>query len=57
MAVPYYLYLVLKMPTENGVLTIRGNVYTAYTCEEESFKISKVIDLSVWMAETTTQGA
>jgi hypothetical protein len=29
MVVPHYSYLVLKMPTEHGVLTLRGNVYTA----------------------------
>jgi len=57
MAVPHYSYLVLKMPTEKGVLTVRGNVYTAYTCEEESFKITEAIDLSIRMAETATQAA
>jgi len=36
MAVPHYSYLVLKMPTEKGVLTVRGNVYTAYTYEEKA---------------------
>jgi len=45
------------MPTEKSVLTIRGNVYTAYTCEEESFKITEAIDLSIWMAETVSQAA
>ena len=55
MVVPHYSYLVLKMPTEKGVLTIRGNVYTAYTYEEESFKITEAIDLSIWMTETATQ--
>ena len=54
-AVLHYSYLVLKMRIEKGVLTIRGNVYTAYTCEEESFKITKVIDLSIRMVETVTQ--
>ena len=43
------------MPTEKGVLTIRGNVYTTYTCEEESFKITEAIDVSIRMAETVTQ--
>jgi len=52
MAVPHYSYLVLKMPTEKGVLTMRGNVYTAYTYKEESFKITEAIDLSIRMAET-----
>ena len=55
MAVPHYSYLVLKMPTEKGVLTIRGNVCTTYTCEEESFKITEEIDLSIRMAETIAQ--
>jgi len=57
MAVPHYSYLVLKIPTEKGVLTVRGNVYTTYTCEEESFKITEAIDLSIRMAETVTQAA
>ena len=55
MADPHYSYLVLKMPTEKGILTIRGNVYTAYTCEEESLKITKAINLSIRMAETAAQ--
>jgi hypothetical protein len=54
MAVPHYSYLVVKMPTEKSVLTLRGNVYTAYTCEEESFRVTEAIDLSVRMVETTT---
>jgi len=55
MAVPYYSYLVLKMPTEKGVLAIRGNIYMAYICKEERFKITEAIDLSIRMAETVTQ--
>jgi len=55
MAVLHYSYLVLKMPTEKGVLTVSGNVYTAYTCEEESFRVTEAIDLSIRMAETVAQ--
>jgi hypothetical protein len=40
------------VPTEKGVLTLRGNVYIAYTYEEESFKVIEAIDLSVCMKET-----
>jgi len=43
------------MPTEKVFLTVRGNVYTAYTCEEESFKITKAIDLSIRMVDTVAQ--
>jgi muramoyltetrapeptide carboxypeptidase LdcA involved in peptidoglycan recycling len=52
MAIPHYSYLVLKMPTEQGVLTLKGNVYTAYTCEEESFKVAEATDLSIHMEQT-----
>jgi hypothetical protein len=50
--VPHYSYLVLKMPTKHGVLTLRGNVYTAYTCEEIGFKVAKATDLSICMEQT-----
>jgi hypothetical protein len=52
MVVPHYSYLVLKMPTEHDVLTLRGNVYTAYTYEEEGFKVAKGTDLSIRMEQT-----
>ena len=52
MAIPHYMYLVLKMPTEKGVLTLRGNIYATYTCEDDSFKIAEAHDLSIRMAET-----
>jgi len=48
MAVPHYSYLVLKMPTEKGILTVRGNVYTTHTCEEESFKIIEATSRFAW---------
>jgi hypothetical protein len=52
MVVPHYSYLVLKMPTEHSVLTLRGNVYTAYTCEEEGFQVVEATDLLIRMAQT-----
>jgi hypothetical protein len=56
MVVPHYRYLVLKMPTEKGVLTLRGNVFVAYTCEEDSFRVAKAHDLSLCMAATMMEG-
>jgi hypothetical protein len=55
MAVPHYRYLVLKMPTEKGVLTLRGNVFVAYTCEEDNFRIAEAHDLSLRMTATTME--
>jgi hypothetical protein len=51
-AVPHYSYLVLKMPTKHGILTLRGNVYTAYTYEEEGFKVAEATDLLIRMEQT-----
>jgi hypothetical protein len=55
MATPRYRYLVLKMPIEKGVLTLRGNVFVAYSCEEDSFRVAKAHDLSLRMAATTME--
>jgi hypothetical protein len=55
MAVPNYRYLLLKMPAEKGVLTLRGNVFIAYTCEEDSFHIAEAHDLSLCMAAMTME--
>jgi hypothetical protein len=55
MVVPHYRYLVLKMPTEKGVLTLKGNVFVAYTYEEDSFRIAKAHDLSLCMATMTME--
>jgi hypothetical protein len=55
MAVPHYKYLVLKMPMEKGVLTLRGNVFVAYTCEEDNFCVAEAHDLSLRMAAMTME--
>ena len=49
MAVPHYVYLVLKIPTERGVLTLRANISTSYECKREGLAIAKVMDLSARM--------
>jgi hypothetical protein len=55
MVVPHYRYLVLKMLMEKGVLTLRGNIFVAYTCEEYSFRIAEAHDLSLRMAAMTME--
>jgi hypothetical protein len=55
MAIPHYRYLVLKMPTKKGVLTLRGNVFVAYTYEEDNFCIAEAHDLSLRMVATTME--
>jgi DNA gyrase/topoisomerase IV subunit B len=43
------------MPMEKGILTLRGNVFVAYTCEEDNFRVAKAHDLSLRMAATTME--
>jgi hypothetical protein len=43
------------MPTEKGVLTLRGNVFVVYTCKEDNFRIVEAHDLSLRMEATTME--
>lgn len=36
MAVPHYVYLLLKMPGKIGVLTFRGDLRKSFECEKEA---------------------
>ena len=47
MAIPHYVYLLLKMLTERGVLTLRGSIQAAYNCETESYAVAEASDLSL----------
>ena len=47
MAVPHYAYLVLKMPSLVGVLSLRANLSVAYACETESLALTEATDLSI----------
>jgi hypothetical protein len=38
MAVPHYVYLLLKMPGKSGVLTFRGNLKKSYDCDHEAIE-------------------
>ena len=49
MVVPHYTYLVLKMLTEQGVLSLRANLDAAYSCEKESFALAEATDISICM--------
>ena len=51
MAVPHYTYLVLKMPMEHGVLSLRANLDVAYSCEKESFTLTEATNISIHMKD------
>jgi hypothetical protein len=39
MVIPFYAYLVLKMPGLRGIFSIRGDVKRAFDCDRESCEI------------------
>jgi hypothetical protein len=49
MAIPHYVYLLLKMPGKTGVLTLCGNLKKSYDCNQEAIEYattSCVLELS-----------
>jgi hypothetical protein len=36
MAVPHYVYLLLKMPSNTGVLSLRGDLLKSFECDKEA---------------------
>jgi hypothetical protein len=49
MVIPHYVYLLLKMPTEKGILSLRGNVLIAYNYEKEGYATTEALMLSICM--------
>jgi hypothetical protein len=52
MAIPHYVYLLLKMPTEKGVLSLRGNVLIAYNYEKKGYATADALELSIRMQQS-----
>ena len=44
MAIPHYTYMMLKMPGPTGVISLRGDVRQALTCDRESCDIAQEKD-------------
>jgi hypothetical protein len=40
MAVPHYTYLVLKMPSSTGVLTLQGDLKISFDCDIEAVELA-----------------
>jgi hypothetical protein len=41
MAVPHYMYLVLKMPGPNGIITVKGSFKLSDLCDNEFHKMAQ----------------
>ncbi|XP_034603449.1 uncharacterized protein [Setaria viridis] len=44
MAIPHHIYLVLKMPAPNGVLSIYGDVETSHKCDTEAVQLAEALE-------------
>jgi hypothetical protein len=42
MAIPHHTYLIMKMPAQNMILSILGNILISYNCESDTINLSKV---------------
>jgi hypothetical protein len=43
MSVPHYVYLLLKMPGQSGVLTLRGDLNKSYDCNQEAIQYASTM--------------
>ena len=43
MAVPHYMYLLLKMPGNTGVLSLRGDLLKSFECDKEAIDHTSTI--------------
>ena len=55
MVIPHYAYLVLKMPSPIGVLSLQANLSVAYAYETESLALAEATDLSIQMASVVAE--
>jgi hypothetical protein len=50
MAILHHTYLIMKMPSPNGMLSILGDIMVSYNCESATVELSK--DLVIKAAAT-----
>jgi hypothetical protein len=51
MVIPYYAYLVLKIPGPRGVISMMGDVKRAFNCDRESCETADRLTASVELKE------
>jgi hypothetical protein len=51
MAVPHYTYLVLKMPSPAGVLSLQGDLKISHDCDTEAVEIASTYQVPNAMME------
>jgi hypothetical protein len=60
MAVPHYMYLVLKMPGPKGIITVKGSFEVSDLCDKEFHKMAQnfgmIANYAEKMKSATTEG-
>jgi hypothetical protein len=46
LAVPHFIYLVLKMPGPNGIITVKGSFELSDTCDKEFHKRAQTFGMT-----------
>jgi hypothetical protein len=41
MAIPHHTYLIMKMPTPNGILSVLMDIMVSYNCESSTVELTK----------------
>jgi hypothetical protein len=54
MAIPHYLYLLLKMPGPHGILSLRGDLKRAFDCDIQAIQITAEVQIADGREEITT---
>jgi hypothetical protein len=54
MAIPHYVYLVLKMPSPKGVLSLQGDLKRSYDCNTEAVELSSTTQVPDAMMKVFT---
>jgi hypothetical protein len=57
MAIPYHTYLIMKMPTPNGILSVLGDIMVSYNCESATVEFSKDSAIKAAAMVMVTQAA
>jgi hypothetical protein len=56
MAVPHYTYLVLKMPSPAGVLSLQGDLKISFDCDTEDVELAATNQECVRLADSIVLG-
>jgi hypothetical protein len=57
MDIPHHTYLIMKMPTPNGILSVLDDILVSYNCESNTIDLSKVFSCKAAATVMVAQAA